>query len=96
MREETHATIAQTIYLPRTTSSLIVEQSHHFAFTEMIATAIRTELAHFFEEVGELICAQPIKTKRECALRVIMTQMRRIFATLRLIRWNAECVQDFR
>src|SRR5438876_7663146 len=51
VRQETHATVAQAEHLPHTTSAVVVEQSHHFAFAEMITAAIRPKLRDFFEEV---------------------------------------------
>src|SRR5436309_15836875 len=40
VRQETHATVAQTEYLSGTTSAIVVEQANHLAFAKMIAAAI--------------------------------------------------------
>src|SRR5258708_39407088 len=47
VRQETDATIAQAEYLRHTTSAVVVEQSHHFAFAEVITAAIRAKLRDF-------------------------------------------------
>ena len=50
-RETGADVIAQAEHLRHTTSAVVVEQSHHFAFAEMITAAIRAKLHDFLEEV---------------------------------------------
>src|SRR5437899_470465 len=69
---------------------------HHFTLAEMIAAAIRTELGDLFDEVGELVRAHPFEPRCERAVRSVMTDVRRVFATLRPSQWNAERVQHLR
>src|SRR6185295_7756361 len=95
VREKTHATVAQAEYLSGTASTVVVEQADHFAFAEMIASAIRAELRNLFEEVGKLIRAHPFETQRERVARSVMTDVRRVFTTFRPIQRNAERVQYF-
>src|SRR5437899_5452740 len=83
VRQKTHATITQAEHVGRPTRAVVVEQAHHFAFAEMIAAAIRTELAHLFEEVGELVGAQPVEPQRERVTRSVVTNVCRVFATPR-------------
>src|SRR5213083_2078848 len=66
---------------------------HHFTPAEMIAAAIRTELAHLFEKVRELIRAQPAEPLPEHVTRSVVTSVRRVFATLRPFQRNAQCVE---
>jgi hypothetical protein len=80
----------------RTTSAVVVEQSHHLAFAEMIAAALRAELRDLFEEVGKLICAHPSETQRERVARSVMTDVRRVFTRLLPFQRNAKRVQHFR
>src|SRR5262249_10864637 len=94
--EETHATVAQSEYPSDPTSTIVVEQSHHLAFAKMIAAAIRAELRNLFEKVGKLIRAHPFETQRERVARSVMTNVRRVFTTLRPFQRNAERVQHFR
>ena len=96
MGEETHATVAQAEKLSGTTSAVIVEQADHLAFAEMIAAAIRAKLRNLFEEVGESIRTHPFETKCGRVAGSVMTNVRRVFATLRPFQRNAERVQHFR
>ena len=61
----------------------------------MIAAAIRAELRNLFEKVGKLIGAHQFETQRERVARSVMTNVRRVFATLRPFQRNAERVQHF-
>src|SRR5438094_1202613 len=83
VRQETHATIAQAEHLRRATRAVVVDQTHHFTFAEMIAATIRSKLHDLFEEVGDLIRAQPVEPQREHVTRSVVTDVRRVFATLR-------------
>src|SRR6266568_3740058 len=69
---------------------------HHFTLAEMIAAAIRTELGNLFEEVGELVRAQPVETQSKRIIRSVVAEVRRVLATLRPFQRNAERVQHLR
>ncbi len=96
VRQESHATIAQAEHLCCATRAIVVEQAHYFAFAEMIAAAIRTKLRDLFEEVGELVGAQPVEPQRERGIRSVVGDVCRVFATLRPGQGNAERVQYLR
>jgi hypothetical protein len=95
VREKRHAAIAQSKDVGGAAGAVIVADLHRFAFAEMIATAVGTELAHLVLELGEPARAdEEIETRGEVIALVVVAEMEGILAALRPLGRDAEIAAD--
>ena len=93
--EERNVAVAQTEDVGAASRSGIVDQTRDLAFSEVVSSAVRTELGDFFGEVLHAFGFEDeIKTGSERVVGTIISGVERVFAARSPVAWDSQCLAD--
>ena len=96
MRQKRNVPVLQAERVCSLASSFVIGKFNNFAFSEMVASTVRTKLLHlagkFMTEVANF--KVPLHTNCQSVASFIVSNMERIFAPLSPFSWNSQLIAD--